>query len=468
VTAGALPVLVAIDITNERDDVYEGEEQLKLVVTSGGQTASGFSSIFDDGTGSYMKAIDTTSNTSTGGVTDPAMTPAQLDDDRPVTVVGGSYNENSPRAVFTVDANPGQWLSFDVRDVANSGKTATGGTGSGDGGGALTDAPIYYSLNGGATWLLYDGNPVQSGSQNVLVAVDITSEQDNVYEGEQQLQLVVNPGKTTQAGTFSSIFDDGSGTVTKPITALTANETGANDPAVLKDDDRPKAAPIVVTKEAPARKATAPEATQPDPVSSPTQAFSSEVQPLAPRMVPVEAPVPLGDVLTSSSGFRVAVNETAAPGLALLRGITDQFVEGNGSTAKVSMPFDAFIHSDKDAVIKLDAKLADNSPLPNWVSFDPATGSFEVNPPKDFKGKLDLKVIALDDDGREAVALFQLFVGDKPAEQKPQSRNSLTEKLRLAGQRPITLIKVGGEVTNPAAARDVAVRGAELQRAKAG
>ena len=100
-------------------------------------------------------------------------------------------------------------------------------------------------------------------------------------------------------------------------------------------------------------------------------------------------------------------------------------------------------------------------------SFDPATGSFEVNPPKDFKGKLDLKVVALDDDGREATALFQLFVGDKPAEQKPQSRNSLTEKLRLAGQRPITLIKVG-DVTRLSAAPDVAKRVAAVQRVTAG
>jgi hypothetical protein len=173
--------------------------------------------------------------------------------------------------------------------------------------------------------------------------------------------------------------------------------------------------------------------------------------------------------LTSSSGFRVAVNETASPGLALNRGVTDQFVEGNGSSAKVSLPYDAFIHSNKDAVIKLDAKLADNSPLPDWVRFDPATGSFEVNPPKDFKGKLDLKVIAMDDDSREAVALFQLFVGDMPAEQKSQSRNSLTEKLRLAGlQRPITLIKLGGEVTKPAPAREVSVRAVEVPRATAG
>ena len=35
IIAGSVPVLVAVDITAERDTVYEGEEQFKLVVTSG-------------------------------------------------------------------------------------------------------------------------------------------------------------------------------------------------------------------------------------------------------------------------------------------------------------------------------------------------------------------------------------------------------------------------------------------------
>ena len=380
-----------------------------------------------------------------------------LDDDRLITVTGGSYNENSPRAVFTVNANPGQVLTLDVQNAAEPGKAPTG-----DNEGKLNDsldtAPIYYSLDGGATWQLYTG-PITAGNVPVMVAVDITNERDDVYEGEEQLKLVVTSGGQSASG-YSSIFDDGTGLIKQP--------DGSTDNTTPKDDDRPKPASMPLPPEAPTPLPAAPEPSQPDPVKQPSQVFSSEVQPLAPRLVPVEAPVPLGDVLTSSSGFRVAVNDTASPGLSLYRGITDQFVEGNGSSSKVSLPYDAFIHSNKDAVIKLDAKLADNSPLPNWVRFDPATGSFEVNPPKDFKGKLDLKVVALDDDGREATALFQLFVGDKPAEQKPQSRNSLTEKLRLAAQRPVTLIKVGGDATRPSPAPEVAMRAAAVQRATAG
>lgn len=152
--------------------------------------------------------------------------------------------------------------------------------------------------------------------------------------------------------------------------------------------------------------------------------------------------MPLGDVLTSNSGYPVPVSETAPVGLSINRGVTDQFVKSSEASSKISLPFDAFIHSNKEAVIKLEAKKADNSSLPAWVQFDPATGVFEVTPPPGFKGKLDLKVIARDDDGREAVVLFQMFIGEQ-APASPQSRESFSEKLRMvAGKRPVTLVRV--------------------------
>jgi hypothetical protein len=150
----------------------------------------------------------------------------------------------------------------------------------------------------------------------------------------------------------------------------------------------------------------------------------------------------LVDVKTSASGYQIAVNETAPPGLTLYSGVTDQFVKPTEATVKVSLPFDAFIHSNKDAVIKLEAKQADNSTLPKWVQFDPATGVFEVTPPPGFKGKLDVMVKARDGDGREATAIFQMFIGEQGQTTRPQSRLSFSEKLRMAGYRPISLIRV--------------------------
>ena len=151
------------------------------------------------------------------------------------------------------------------------------------------------------------------------------------------------------------------------------------------------------------------------------------------------------DAVTSGSGYQIPASETAPVGLNLYQGVTDQFVQTTNATTRISLPFDAFIHSSKDAVIRLQAKLADDRNLPNWVQFEPATGVFTVTPPPDFKGKLDLKVLARDDDGREAVAMFQMFIGEQTVP-RPQSRDSFSEKLKMAGKRPITLVRMADEV----------------------
>ena len=179
------------------------------------------------------------------------------------------------------------------------------------------------------------------------------------------------------------------------------------------------------------------------PPAKPAAAFNSELAPIAPALKPIEPPQPLAATLTSAGGPQFVASESAPPGLTLFAGVTDQFIQTTDADTKISLPYDAFIHSNKEAVIKLQAKQADDSPLPKWVEFDPAAGTFTVKPPKDFKGKLDLKVIARDDDGREAVAIFQMFVGEQDQNTtKPQSRTSFTEKLRMAGKRPVTLVRV--------------------------
>jgi hypothetical protein len=68
------------------------------------------------------------------------------------------------------------------------------------------------------------------------------------------------------------------------------------------------------------------------------------------------------------------------------------------------------------------------------VSFDPQAGNFDVKPPEGFKGKLELKVVARDNEGREATVIFRVFVGEQP-----QSRNSLSDKLKLAAAKRMNL-----------------------------
>ncbi len=448
-------VYVRVDIGTEADAPYEGAETFALKASwtsSPTVTAAANTTIVDDGTGTkYGPNVDPTHG--------PDSNTNNLDNDQsgPITVAGGNYNEASPRAVFTVTATSGQVLTLDVQNAAQAGKAPTGDN-EGKPNDSLDTAPIYYSLDGGATWQLYTG-PITAGNVPVLVAVDITNERDAVYEGEEQLKLVVTSGGQSVSG-HSSIFDDGTGTVTREITAQTTNNTGVNDPSVTKDNDREEPVlPPVVVPPPPTLPAAPSDLTPPPPVATATPAFASALQPLAPRTVATaEPPLALVDVKTSASGYQIAVNETAPPGLTINRGVTDQFVQSTQLATKISLPFDAFMHSNKDAVIKLQAKLADNSSLPKWVQFDPATGVFEVTPPKGFKGKIDLKVVASDDDGREATAIFQLFVGEQTQNQAPvqQSRHSFSDKLRMAGKRPVTLVRVA-EVRSPAHARETVV-----------
>ncbi|MEY2946959.1 MAG: hypothetical protein RL084_356, partial [Pseudomonadota bacterium] len=434
--AAAATLLVRTSVVN--DTFYEGAQGFTLTAayTSGtARNTSGTGTIYDDGTGQWF---DGTSGS--GSTTAPSGT--ILNDDRPYTVSGGAYNESSPRALFTINANNGQILTLDVQNAAATGGKPTGGN-EGKANDSLDNAPMYVSIDGGATWQLYTG-PITAGSVPVLVAVDISNESDNFFEGEEQLKLVVTSGAQVNSA-YASIFDDGQGTLLQNIDATTRNSSGAVDETTALDDDRPKPIVIptpVITAEPSVKAAEIPTTT---PVAA-VPAFTSVLQTIAvskPSMA--EPALNIVDVKTSASGYQIPVNDSAPPGLTTYRGVTDQFVQTTDIAVKVSLPFDAFIHSNKDAVIKLQAKQSDDSPLPKWVQFDPVSGVFEVAAPKGFKGKVDVKVVARDEDGREATAMFQLFVGEQttvPLDGRPQGRNSFSEKLRFAGNRSAYLVRV--------------------------
>jgi len=223
------------------------------------------------------------------------------------------------------------------------------------------------------------------------------------------------------------------------------------------DDDTPKPPPPVVP---PSKAETPPPATVggvETPVERAPQTFNSALgAPQDAARMQLSAGMPIlevGDRLTSRSGFPIVVDSNRPPGLQVFKGVTDQFVEGT-SVAKVSMPADAFVHSKSDAVIELVATQADGSALPPWIRFDARIGGFEVEgAPDGFKGKVDVKVVARDGEGGEATVLFRIFVGDKPANDKPgdrpQGRDSLSEKLRLAAKRPVLDLVLIAEPEQP-------------------
>ncbi len=85
-----------------------------------------------------------------------------------------------------------------------------------------------------------------------------------------------------------------------------------------------------------------------------------------------------------------AVND--AP--VLVNGLVDRSV-AEDTAVGFTIPADTFADVDGDA-LTLSATLADGSPLPGWLAFDPATGRFSGQPPADFNGVLAIALVASD------------------------------------------------------------------------
>jgi hypothetical protein len=149
----------------------------------------------------------------------------------------------------------------------------------------------------------------------------------------------------------------------------------------------------------------------------------------------------LSDVYTRSEGFRTVVAKADEPALVLFQGVPDQFVD-SGAHLAVTMPADAFVHTQPKATVRLAAVLQDGRPLPGWVTFNGQTGQFSGDVPKGLAGELKIKLVARDLNGREAVALFRLNVGQvrgAPGEGEAgkavaTGKAGLSERLGQAGQ----------------------------------
>ncbi|MBF0437341.1 MAG: putative Ig domain-containing protein [Magnetococcales bacterium] len=85
--------------------------------------------------------------------------------------------------------------------------------------------------------------------------------------------------------------------------------------------------------------------------------------------------------------------------------IADQTWSGSGIKS-FQVPANTFVDTDGD-ILAYTATLADGSPLPAWLTFDPATRTFSGNPPNGVT-TLALKVIADDGHGGTGAAPFNL------------------------------------------------------------
>jgi large repetitive protein len=116
-----------------------------------------------------------------------------------------------------------------------------------------------------------------------------------------------------------------------------------------------------------------------------------------------------------------------APSLSLYRGVPDQFSPPN-SIVQFTIPRDAFAHTQPSVQVTLLATLVDGTPLPDWLVFNRSTGTFEGVAPRDFRGELRIKVIAVDEQGLQAEAVFRFYIGEPTTSSSPAS--GLREQLQ--------------------------------------
>jgi hypothetical protein len=121
----------------------------------------------------------------------------------------------------------------------------------------------------------------------------------------------------------------------------------------------------------------------------------------------------IGFTAPSTGGFQVVVVSRPAGGgdaLVVNAPVRDSVI-AEGSRISVTVPADAFAHTRADAQVTLAATRANGAALPGWMIFNPRTGTFEGTPPPGFKGEVVVKVVARDNQGREAVQTFKIVVG---------------------------------------------------------
>ncbi|WP_039495729.1 putative Ig domain-containing protein, partial [Pectobacterium odoriferum] len=75
-----------------------------------------------------------------------------------------------------------------------------------------------------------------------------------------------------------------------------------------------------------------------------------------------------------------------------------------------TLPSGLFTDVDAGDTLTLSATLADGTPLPSWLSFNPATGTFTGTPANGDVGSLTIKVTATDGSNASVSTTFGLTV----------------------------------------------------------
>ncbi|MBB1526983.1 putative Ig domain-containing protein [Pectobacterium carotovorum subsp. carotovorum] len=109
---------------------------------------------------------------------------------------------------------------------------------------------------------------------------------------------------------------------------------------------------------------------------------------------------------TATSTLTLTASNNASP---IVSGTIAAQSIAQGDTLNVTLPAGTFTDPDGDT-LTLSATLADGTPLPAWLSFNPATGTFTGTPDNGDVGSLTIKVTATDGSNASVSTTFGLTV----------------------------------------------------------
>jgi len=128
----------------------------------------------------------------------------------------------------------------------------------------------------------------------------------------------------------------------------------------------------------------------------------------------------------------------SGPSLQVVGTVGDRTV-AIGQPNNIPIPAGTFQSTDPQASVTLEATQADGSPLPIWLKFDASSGTFVGNPPADIQGSVNIKVVARDDQGAQAVTEFRITVGqntDAPDGAEPRPAQAPNREGAPRGEQP--------------------------------
>ena len=129
--------------------------------------------------------------------------------------------------------------------------------------------------------------------------------------------------------------------------------------------------------------------------------------PSTPTPAPVVEGFQVARITTTENPARAAELASITSGrLFVLEGVPDIQAEG-----QFVLPSEAFAHTDNGAVVRLEARQSNGDPLPAWLSFNNANGTFSGTPPEGKPTPIEVQVVARDNQAREASVIFKLEMG---------------------------------------------------------